>query len=277
MTLTLQVVIAALIVLLYAGYRVRFWLKEGRKMQESGHLAPAPSIFAKIFWATLTHVIGYLCVGPIKVIGRENLRVKGRKVFAPNHTFALDFDVVAVAIRRSCRYMTKTSELKGLRGAFGAWTGAIPVNTKVPGGGEAALNSSIESLLEGTNNNFLIFPQGALKDNLKLERGDFRTGFARLARSAWEDSEGEPCYVIPMAVFYKRDPQMKPWSHLLLAPLRRAFGDTNYGAVVVIGQPIAAQNLPEDPEQATDVYFEYLRALHAQAIEYGSPRMAAQV
>jgi 1-acyl-sn-glycerol-3-phosphate acyltransferase len=265
---------AVLLALLLVGLRVRFWLGEGRKMQESGYLAPAPSIFAKVFWAIMTRLMGYFLVGPIKVIGRHNLKVKGRRIFAPNHTFPLDFDLVAVATRgASCRYMTKTSELKGLRGAFGAWTGAIPVNTKVEGGGEAALNASIESLVDGPRNSFLIFPQGALLDEIKRE--DFRTGFARLAHAVYAETEGEPCFVIPMALLYLRDPQCKPFSDKIFGKLRRLFGKPNYGAVIVIGEAIPVQDLPTDPAAATDVLFERIRALHAQAVDSTKPRRVA--
>lgn len=254
--------VAVLIALLIVGLRVRFWLAEGRKMQESGYLPPAPSIFAKLFWAISTRVLGFLLVGPIRVIGRENLTVKGRKVFVPNHTYELDFDLVAVATRTSFRYMTSTAELRGLRGAFGAWTGAIPVNTKVQGGGEAALNASVEAIQESYSNNFLIFPQAGLRDCLK--RDEFKTGFARLAYSVYAET-GAPCFVIPMALLYLREPQHKTWSHLFFSRLRRLFGKTTYGAVVVIGEAISAQDLPEDPNAATDIVFERIRTLLAQA------------
>jgi 1-acyl-sn-glycerol-3-phosphate acyltransferase len=264
---------AVLLALLLVGLRVRFWLGEGRKMQQSGYLAPAPSIFAKLFWAIVTRLAGYLLVGPIKVIGRHNLRVKGRRIFAPNHSFQMDFGLVAVATRTSCRYMTLTNELKGLRGAFGAWTGAIPVNPKVEGGGEAALNASIESLVEGPRNSFLIFPQGALLDTVKRE--DFKTGCARLSHAVYAETEGEPCYVIPMGLLYKRDPQDKPFSDKIFGKLRRVFGKPNYGAVIVIGEPIPVQDLPSDPAAATDVIFERIRAAHAQAVDLTKPRRVA--
>lgn len=264
---------AVLMALLLVGLRVRFWLGEGRKMQQSGYLAPAPSFVGKLFWAVTTRIMGYLLIGPIKVVGRENLKVKGRKIFAPNHSFPLDFIPVAVSTRKSCRYMTKSSELKGLRGAFGAWTGAIPVNTKVEGGGEAALNASIDALLEESDNCFLIFPQGALLDEIKRE--DFKTGSVRLAHSVHTDSEGEPCFYIPMALHYLREPHQKPFSHRILGRLRKLFGKPNYGALVIIGEPIPAASLPEDANAATDVVFERIRALKAQAIEMTRQRSVA--
>lgn len=261
---------ALLLIALFVGWRVRFWLAEGRKMQESGHLAPAPSLAARLFWSILTHLIGYLMIGPIKVVGRHNLRRRGRLIFGPNHQFPLDFDLVAIATRRSFRYMTKTSELKGLRGPFGAWTGAIPVNTKVPGGGEAALNASIEALIEGRNNCFLIFPQGKLLDT--IERQDFRTGFARLAQATYEETDGECCFVYPMALIYLRDPRHKTLSHYVFGRLRRLFGPQNYGAIVIIGEGIPAQDLPADPERATDILCQRIQELHAQGVNMTKPR-----
>jgi 1-acyl-sn-glycerol-3-phosphate acyltransferase len=252
-------------------WRLQFWLHQGQLMQQSGHLTPPPSIFARLFWRVATPLLVYLCIGPVTVIGRENLRVQGKRILVPNHTHAMDFALVSKALRGHCRYMVTTSEVHGLRGAFAAWTGAIPVNTHFPQGGELALNASIQTLVDGDTETFLIFPQGRLLGQDQLNPADFKHGFARIARSVYEETDGEPAFVIPMALYYKRDASQAPWSHWLLARLRGAFGQTNYGAVVVVGEAIATEQLPADPDAATAVVVGRLQQLLAQATMVGAP------
>lgn len=254
----------ALLALVYVGLRAQFWLREGRSMKQSGYLTPAPSIFARAFFRVSTRILAYLGIGPIEVIGRENLKVRGRKIFAANHQFELDFAAILVAVRCHFRYMTKASELTGLRAPFGAWTGSIPVDTSVPQGGENALNASVASMVEGEARRFLIFPQGRLVTDNVLQIEDMRTGAVRLTRHVYEETDEEPTFLIPMAIHY-HSRRKASVSHFFLAPLRRMFGVTRYGAVVVIGKPIPAADLSQNPAVANALLFERLRELSLRA------------
>jgi hypothetical protein len=252
-------------------WRVAFWVREGRRMQESGHLSPPPSILARLVFRMITPVLRFLTVGPVTTIGRKNLRkAKGRRVLIPNHTFQMDFSVVYAGVGSHFRYMTASSELKGFQGFFGAWTGSIPVNTKVEHGGEKALNASIESLVENPKGRFLIFPQGKLLPQDKVQLEDFRTGAARLLQAVSDETDGEPVWAVPMGLYYVRDKSKMPFSHRLLWWARRVFGVTNYGAVVVIGEPMEAKTLPSDIHEATKVLYERVAALAQEAARLGA-------
>lgn len=265
-TLLWSILGLAIVASAYLVFRVVFWVREGRLMQESGHLAPPTSIFARTFWCLAAPIFAYLTVGPVTVIGRKNFtKVKGRKLLLPNHHFQMDFSMVATAVREHFRYMTTTGELRGLRGVFGAWTGAIPVNVKAEHGGEKALNASIESVSENPNGKFLMFPQGRLLSQDELLRADFKTGAARLLQAVSDENDGEKVWAFPMGIYYIREKALAPFSHRIFGWARRLFGITNYGAVVVVGEPISAADLPDDIQEATTLIFERIDALVKQA------------
>lgn len=223
---------------LYVRGRVRFWLGHARRMCESGYLVPPSSCVARMAWRLLTPMIVYLFVGPIEVSGRENLKVPGRKIYVANHQFELDFAVVAAATRSACPYMASTGVLKPrLAALVAAWTGAVPVDVNQRDGGKKASDASVEALLRKKNGEFVIFPQGRLLDCIKLE--DFKPGAARLQQEVFEQSGGEPVWLVPMYIGYRRDARYKPVSHYWLGSLRSKFGDVNYGVRVVIGRPLA--------------------------------------
>ncbi|MBY0359833.1 MAG: 1-acyl-sn-glycerol-3-phosphate acyltransferase [Candidatus Obscuribacterales bacterium] len=245
-------------------WRGAFWLGQGRKMQVSGYLPPEPSWFARLALGFASYLFTFLGVGPVKVIGAKNARYKGRLLIAPNHTFQLDFAMVRRAVGRSFRFMTHVNELKGLRGAFGAWSGAYPVETDSKNGGEAAAKATASALGAHANSAVLLFPQGKLvKDNV-LRKEDFRYGAARISRQVQAEQPNEPVAILPVAIHYKRQPR---WMPFFLKPLRRLFGVMNYGGVVVVGRPIPVNSLPEDSEAATDVIRQEIQQLLHEAMK----------
>lgn len=247
----------ALILGAYVLYKVVYWTYQGMQMGKSGHVPPSPSWLARTFFVFMSGVIARKKVGPVAVEGQENLPSKGRLMFVGTHTYELDFAMITVATRRSCRSMAAASGLTGLRAIFGAWTGTIPVDREQKGGGDRAVEGSIKAFSQFANECFMIFPQGKLVEDNVLRRADFRTGFARIAKGTKRLTGDEPMYIIPIAIDYKRDPScaINEWA---ASHPRHAFGKTNYGAAVIVGAPIKIEDVPDDLDKATDLIFERL-------------------
>lgn len=234
-----QVVMLSSAVTVYCVHRrFQFWRRHAGHMQESGYLVPPSTVPARLAWRVLTRLAVYLVVGPIKVSGRNNLNVSGRKIYVPNHQFELDFAMTAVATRSACPIMTSAEVLKPpIAALLAAWTGAIPVNVHQEDGGQKALDASIQTLLRSPEAEFIVFPQGKLLDDLSLE--DFKPGAARMQAEVARLTGGEPVFLIPVHIAYARNARFKPFSHLFLRKLRGAMGKVNYGGNVCIGRPIA--------------------------------------
>src|SRR6184192_1359466 len=210
------IAVAVLAVVIYAALRIKFWVKEGAKLQISGYLPPKPSWIATTFYTALCRLVAFVFIGPVKVIGRKNGKYNGRLLIASNHQYQFDFSMVSSAVPVGMHYMTVTSELKGLRGVLGAWTGAFGVDPTVSGGAEAAVNASITILVRDPRSRMLIFPQGKLvKDNV-LRAEEFKTGAVRIAAQAAAKIDRQPLAILPMGVVYKRDPKDATLVHRLL-------------------------------------------------------------
>jgi 1-acyl-sn-glycerol-3-phosphate acyltransferase len=267
-TLIVLAVLAVALIALVA--RVRFWAKEGAKLQISGYLPPKPSWFANTVYTGLCRLVAFLFIGPVKIIGKKNGKYNGRLMIASNHQYQFDFSMVSRAVPVGMHYMTVTSELKGIRGVLGAWTGAFGVDPTVPGGAEAAIQGSVTIMVRDPNSRMLIFPQGKLvKDNV-LRPEEFKTGAVRIAKQAADKIDGQPLAILPLGVVYKRDPKDASFVHRLLRKVglkgfRRAFGYANYGATVVVGEPIPVSSLPSDPHEATELLRVKIQALVDEA------------
>lgn len=219
-------------------------------MQVSGHLPPKTGLLARFTLGLVSYLLTFLGVGPVRVIGAHRARYRGRLLVTPNHSFQLDFAMVRRGTGHSFRYMTDANELRGWRGVLGAWSGAFPVQA---GAGDAAFKAAVRALGIDPDSLVLIFPQGKLVRDNVLRKEDFRYGAARIIRQTHEEHPGEPMAILPVAIYYKRSPQDRHWTHFIFAPLRRMFSITNYGGVVVIGEPIPVESLPADPAEATEV------------------------
>ncbi|MBC7996346.1 MAG: 1-acyl-sn-glycerol-3-phosphate acyltransferase [Leptolyngbya sp.] len=275
----------ALLALGYFALRVRFWMNEGRKLQQSGYLPPPPSFFGNLAYRLVTKLACFLVVGPVKVIGRNNAKYPGRLIVVPNHQFEFDFAVTAQAMPYAYRQLAVASEVTGWRAAVAAWVGFCAVDgergkAKGKSGAEAVINAGAKILCN--DKAFLMFPQGLLVRDNVLRENEFRTGWIRiLNKASTEIGKGE-LSALPIGIVYKMDPKDATWFHRLAnrinfpAFLLRLIGlpgfrvwvskNSNpapgeptkivtkpYGATVVVGKPIPLSALPEDIHAATEV------------------------
>ncbi len=67
-----------------------------------------------------------------------------------------------------------------------------------------------------------VAPQGALMPDNVLKKCEFRPGVIRIGRAAAAAS-GDSVKMVPMAIYYKRDPKDAHWSHCLFAKTRSMF------------------------------------------------------
>jgi 1-acyl-sn-glycerol-3-phosphate acyltransferase len=269
-------------------WRVNYWRSEGDKLQTSGYLPPKPTIFSVLLMRWLTRFLGVFMTGPIKVIGSENLKVNGRAMLIPNHTDHGDFVVVFRALGfRIVRYLAAVEQLTGIRRGLAAFTGAFGVDRSSHRAGslvvEAATNASIT---DGARSRILLFMQGKLiRDNV-VRFEDLKHGAARIGRKVHEHELGlesaAEFYYIPMGIAYKRDPKHATVFYKtvqgLIVRIRKAtadqskqgrlhkfgrlvsgkdfrayFGEPNFGAVIVVGEPIPISSLPVAPKEITKV------------------------
>jgi len=240
---------------IFAVVRFNYWKKAGANLQKSGYVPPTTPLLGRLAFRFITRLARFVMIGPVKVIGRKHSNYKGRLIVAANHQFQMDFAMVASAVP-NFHYMTAIEELQGARGLVGAWTGAFGVDRKAPG--EAVIQASTTILKRQRRSRVLIFPQGKLVYDNVIRPEDFKTGAVRILKHVASETPGEPAAILPMGVFYKRDPKHMTWGHKLARKLnlrwfRRAFGVTNYGGTVVVGEPIPVASLPEDPKAATDL------------------------
>lgn len=148
----------------------------------------------------------------------------------------------------------------GLTGAFIAATihGAPTVAAL------AVLAALVVAALPGDPPSLGIFPEGSLlPDNPNLTE-KFRPGAVRIARAAAEAC-GEPVYIVPMAIHYRRDAAKADWTHRFLAGMRSMFlGIRN----PKVWNPIFKVKLDELPEaereelkrRQKEILREYARA-----------------
>lgn len=286
---------------IYVRSRFRFWKGEAKKLLEGGYLPAPPTLAARLFFKLLTRLAVFLIVGPVKVKGRSNARYKGRLLLAPNHTFALDFAVVRTAVPTHYVQIAKAAEVQGVRAILAAWVGTIAAKVEggiaaKPGQGAAVVTAAANYLASGSHARLLMFPQGKLVYDNVLRPEDFRTGAIRSLTLARENmladettrADADDMALLPMALHYKRDPRHASLFHKLvngmgkiIPPLRkfRRWVDvtrnpdgtktktvfTNYGATVIIGEPIPLSSLPSDPHEATEFVRLKIQELLTQA------------
>lgn len=269
---------ALIAALLFIVYRTAYWIWQGRKLQKTGYVPPKSTRFARWFAKRVYQILCFQGVGPLKVIGAENAKFKGRAMVLPNHQFALDFAVVGKAVPFSYRQMAKAEELRSiLRGTLAAWAGVVGIQVEggkaqESGGGQTVVDTGVSMLSVSEGARMLVFPQGKLVFTNKLKDEDFRTGSTRVLNATAASVGGNDLYVLPVAIHYKRVPKDATRFHRFMNAIgfknfrRRkdfekvvdASGNkvkedrtfTTYGATVVIGKPMAYNDLPKDPREA---------------------------
>lgn len=277
MTLALVIKIALWAALAFVAGRTTYWFIQGRKLQNTGYMPPPSTRFARWFYKMACHLITFLGVGPVKVIGTENAEFAGRALILPNHQFALDFAVVGKSTPFSFRQVAKAKEVKNpIMGALAAWIGTVGVQVEggksQGGGGQAVIDAGAKILANSSGARMLLFPQGKLVFDNKLVVDDFRTGATRILNATVAMVGNDGLFVLPMAVHYKRDRKDATRFHRFMNAIGfkgfRRWKDfelvvnadgsktkvdriyTTYGATVAIGKPIAMKDLSTDPRAA---------------------------
>ncbi len=253
--------IVALICLIPVFRRARAYIEN---VKTCGYLPPPPNKTGLFWLRCLSRFILFVQVGKVKVYGRENLeKLEGKAYIAtPNHPHFADVALLPYVLDyKPARYMAARGVMTfggGLGSLIFGPMGAFAVDlTKGKGGParEAAIDVVASKQILG------MFPEGwAYLDGVM---GEFKKGAVRIARTAKEEL-GEETYLLPMYFRYgkypgswirKIPPPAEYFLLLLLFPFYRR------GARVVIGEPIASSDLPEDDAAATEFLKQAVIAL----------------
>lgn len=261
---------------IYAAHRISFWKAEGIRVLKPGHLPPLPRLSARLVRLVLGYAFVFLFVGRLRIVGKRNLRYGGRLIVLGNHQTERDAILLPYLMRlRSVRYFIAKNQALGLRAPLVAYSGGIVVEHATKRGPVAALTTAIKAMIAEPTTDFVIFPQGRLVRDNDLRREDFYPGAAVLGDKVARKSESTLAY-LPVGFYYDHDlrnatPLHKALNRLGFKGFRSFFGEVIYGAVLVVGEPIPVQCLPDNADQATDVLFESVVALSKRAELYGAP------
>lgn len=264
--------VAAIILLALASFvsiRVRFWLAEGKKLKDTpGYQTPHVTLVARIIKQVVTRIFIYLKIGRYIVIGKQNRKFAGRIVAMANHQIEHDAVVVPNAMGlRPMRGWMAVNQIVGVRSPLAAWQGVIAVHhDRNP---MAAVKATIKILKTEDETSFLVFPQGKLIRDNKMEREQFFAGAMMIAQKGAEGSK-LPFAVLPVGVYYDRDPRHATLLHRSLnfagyKSFRTWFGEVTYGVTVAIGEPILISSLPEDRDEAMEIVYQAIVKLSAEA------------
>ena len=250
--------------------RVRYWISEGKKLQQPGYMTPKVSWWARATRLIIGRLAVRLRVGRLIIIGKSNLKFKGRFLILPNHQIEKDAVIVtAVFGTMHFRFLMAINQITKFRAPFAAWLGGIAVHhDRNP---SASVRTSINALKAEKHSSLLVFPQGRLIRNNELRREDFFAGALMIGKHAAKKSD-LPFAVLPVGVYYDRDAKHAT----LLFRVARMFGirwfsdwfnETTYGATVAFGKPILLADLPDNLEEATDIVFNEIKRLSELAEE----------
>jgi len=253
-----------LLALIVASVRIRFWINEGKKLLQPGYMTPKVSWWARATRLVIGRIAMHLRVGRLIIIGKENLRYRGRLLMLPNHQIEKDAVIVtAVFGTMHFRFLMAINQITKLRAPFAAWLGGIAVHhDRNPA---ASVRTAMRALGAEQNSSLVVFPQGRLIRNNALLREDFFAGALMIGKHAAKKSE-LPFAVLPVGIYYDRDSKHAT----LLFRVARLFGitwfsdwfnETTFGATVAFGKPIPIADLPDDLEKATDIVFDEIKKL----------------
>jgi 1-acyl-sn-glycerol-3-phosphate acyltransferase len=248
-------------------WQVQGWLLSNR----SGHFAPMISAAPRYIRWMVGCVVAAYFVGPVRIIGKENLKnLKGRVIITPKHVIETDAVLVAKLARFfKVRFLIAINQTTFPRGAPLAWMGAISVGydkTNPALSSANAAKSAVKTMTHEKDSVLLVFPEGKLDKENYLERKNFRNGFNRIGRACQRICPEQNWGVLPVDVEYERDPAKATRFQQLVAKLglsRSFLGNTVYGATVRYGKVIPFENLPADEDASTDVLFAALVGLRA--------------
>jgi 1-acyl-sn-glycerol-3-phosphate acyltransferase len=211
---------------------------------------------------------------------------RDRRIIVANHIDEADFTVLAKALRLTpFRYLAEIEQLGGNRAAFCAITGAIGVDKSSVEGRKKVIGSCVKALVEDgrkppfglpkDTSRLLIFPQGTLVRDNKLSSEQFKKGAITMAKLADREVKAEDklegnVFIQPVGVHYLRDARHATWFHKLMLKLgwknfRQMFPNEgepmNYGAIVVVGDPVAISEFPSNTNEANEMMFRQILAL----------------
>lgn len=264
--------------------RIAFWSPEVIKVREGGYASPPPYILTELLMRSFCILLGFLEVGPIKILGRHRLPKSGPIIVAPIHIDAGDASIVSSLLGiRSMYYLIRTTEVQGWRGWLATMTGAIAVDEESQEGRTKAFKTTIATLSNGGPNAcIIIFPQGQLVPDEEIRRADFKSGTMLIAKLVARKRK-EPVWIVPIGVHYITDPKdatlfQRCVQKLGVKKFRNMFGQQNYGACAVVGKPFKVTpktadleevmkglSLVDDADKATDAYVQRLQILQKTA------------
>jgi 1-acyl-sn-glycerol-3-phosphate acyltransferase len=249
-----------------------FWQLQGWLLSHrSGHFAPMITAAPRYIRWMLGCVVAAYFVGPVRILGKENLQnIKGRVIITPKHVIETDAVLVAKLARSfKVRFLIAINQTSFPRGAPLAWMGAISVGydkTNPALSSANAAKSAVKTMTQEEDSILLLFPEGKLDKENSLERGNFRNGFNRIGRACQQICPEQNWGILPVDVEYERDPAKATRFQRMIAKLgisRTFLGNTVYGATVRYGKVIPVASLPSDEDSSTDVLFAALVGLRA--------------
>ena len=303
--MTIQTLLIVVLVVLALAVRVALWYKfwkfHAMQFQTSGYTPPKAGWTSRVCMKLACRFAAFMTVGKVKVIRSKNVPTNGRVIFAANHQIPIDFAMLCRGAGRHIRLLTSADELTGFFGVISAWFGIISIAWKSKADSAAAEEACVQAVAK-VDGALGIFPQGSLLPDNVLNKTEFRPGSVRIARKAEALAEQE-VQIVPVAIYYERNPAKADWTHRLLKRYRSMFLGlrnprtwnplfkldlstlppaereaveaqqkellraykkshvTNYGGVVVVGDPIPVSSLPADPLEAIEVIRVKMAAL----------------
>jgi 1-acyl-sn-glycerol-3-phosphate acyltransferase len=271
--------------------RIEFWSAEVLKVRNGGYVPPEPYFLTNLLCRSVCYTLGFLEVGPIKIVGKDRMPKSGPRIIAPFHIDAGDASIVSSLIGISpMYYLIRTTEVLGFRGWIGAMTGAIAVDEETQEGRTRAFKAAVTALSSGgPDAQLVIFPQGQLVPDEVIRRRDFKSGTMTIAKICARKRK-EPIWIVPVGVHYKTDPAestlfQKAVQRLGFKKFRNLFGHQNYGAFAVVGKPFKVTPkvpdldeiarglaLEDDAEKATDIYVQRLALLQKSALKHSNQK-----
>jgi len=248
--------------------KIAQWKQEFRdyadKCLQSGYV-PATYIGVQFITRQLARILVFIQLGRLRVIGKENLKHKGRFIFCPNHSAFFDAPVLyAIMKRRNLRYMTAFEEMRGMYGLKAVIMGAMgcfPVDrTK----GKSVIEPAILMVVDGQS--LVVFPEGKISatgECLPFKNGPGIIGQEALKRLP----NGERIGMIPINILYhKRDNETAG----------KGFGASGFkwrgGVTVTIGKPIwFDEYVDKDPGEIMAVAHKFVCQAQHRAQQLGCP------
>ncbi|HEY9777497.1 MAG TPA: 1-acyl-sn-glycerol-3-phosphate acyltransferase [Planktothrix sp.] len=240
------------------------WIREGHRLRTTpGYVVPKVSRAAAWFQGVVSAVACRIMIGPVKFVRSPKIDDwNGRLVAAINHQVMGDIPVLLkVGHKRTWRYMSAVEQVKLLRAWYFAWTGCVAVVRDDKEKAQLALQAAVDGMVLDREANFALFPQRRLVADNNLDPAGIRPGAVRIAHLV-QQKTGEKIAILPVYIGYDERPRGL-FSLPLLRNLRRvrvkmknkdlvetAWVERKiYGATVVAGDPIAADDLPESPAE----------------------------